>query len=603
MNTVKSSSVINREMNKILVFRSANVYQTARALDDLRAKYPRAEITLLLPRQQMEYLVDNSHVDRLRIYDEGEAGGGAWKSAMRLMRELREDRFDLVVILCPSPFKISHLYDVILFSLFIPARRRILLDGRQQELDLNLHHKVRAVIDSMLLLVVSSIAKVGTYLLLAICPNHPRERKVESSGLYRKPGRIAILVPVLPDMSHTFVYREILAMIEHGADVDVIALEEGDYGVLHPEAKELLAKTLFVPKISFGKYSLLYLSFLMSCPRRMAQLVRMYLPFSRGDKLLFLRFEHFHNLLHPMQSFGLASLLKKRGIGCIHSYGSTYPSTRAVVASLLLDIPFSISTFVDFDRESDFRMLSEKVKRATFIVATTRYCASRLASMLPGALRHKIHTILLSIDPDYGIYRMQHPARTNPMIVSVGRLVEKKGFDYLLKAMVLLKARGVSPRCVLIGDGPERTKLHAMVKSLGLSDCVTFTGALPNDKVLEFFGSENILVSPSVYARDGERDGIPTVLTEALLCEMPVVSTRISGIPELVEDGLNGILVPERDECALADAIQKLLENPELRKEYGRPGREKVQAEFNVGRSSQALWSLIQKNGAALGHG
>lgn len=106
-----------------------------------------------------------------------------------------------------------------------------------------------------------------------------------------------------------------------------------------------------------------------------------------------------------------------------------------------------------------------------------------------------------------------------------------------------------------------------------------------------------------MYAGDGERDGIPTVLLEAQMCEMAVISTRISGIPELIEDQSNGILVPARDEGAIADAIQRLLENPGLRKEYGLRGREKVRTKFNVCKSSQKLWSLILQNctGSACG--
>ncbi len=600
--TVRPSSPPTTDRNKILVFRSSNVYQTARALDYLRAKCPAAEITLFSPPQQMEYLSGHSHIDRLRIYDN--AKRGAWKGAVGLILELRKERFDEVVVLCPAPFKVSHLSEVILFSLFIPAERRMLIDGRLREADLSLVQQTRAVIDSMIVVLLSVIAKLGTHLLLALLP--PPD---EGDGALRrsgKPARVAILVPVLPDISHTFVYREVLAMQQHGAGFDVIALEEGDYGVLHPEAKELLKTARFVPKVSFSRYLLYYLSYLLCSPRRMAQLIQSYLPYSQGDKLFFLRFEHFHSFLHPMQSLSLARLLKQRGIGYIHAYGATYPATRAMAAASLLRVPFSVSTFVDFDRTSEFRMIVEKLNKARFVVATTDYCTSRLIAMTTEAFRHKIHTILLGIDPDYGINRMQHPVQAGPVIVSVGRFVEKKGFDYLLKSVALLKQRGLCPKCIIIGDGPERPRLHAMVKALDLGDCVTFTGALPNDEVLEYFGSENILVAPSIYARDGERDGIPTVLMEALLCDMPVVSTWISGIPELIENGLNGILVPPRDEGALAEAIQELLEHPGLRKEYGYRGREKVRAVFNVRHSSLKLWSLIKRNSAgstSAGHG
>jgi len=581
-----------RRRKKVLVFRSADVHQTGRALAYLRGQLPDAELALLLQRRQVESFSDNPHIDKLYVY-EGHAAG-SWKDGMRLIRKLRSARVDLVVIPCQNPREIMHLSDAVVLSLLIPAARRIILDSGLQEVDLSINRRMRALADMLACLTVSGIARVMTHLALSLWHRpSPGDRVPKQSN---KPVRVGILVPVLPDISHTFVYREILAMIEQGADCDVIALEEGDHAVLHPEAKELLKRAIIVPRLSRTAAVLCYLSCLVRSPRRMATLIRLYRRQSRGDKLLFLRFEQFHNVFHPARSFGLIRLLERRGITGIHAYGSTYPATRAMVAAALLDLPFSISTFVDFDHESDFRMLHEKVEGAAFVVATTNYCAFRLLAMTSEAFRDKIRKIVLGIDPEYGRDRVQRADRPSPLIVAVGRLVEKKGFDYLLRSLVLLKARGLYPHCVLIGDGPERGALQALAEEYDLWDCVTFAGALPNDQVVEYFGPEHILVAPSVYAGDGERDGIPTVLIEALICETAVVSTRISGIPELIEDQRNGLLVPTRDERAIADAIQKLLENPGLRKEYGLRGRKKVTDEFNVYKSSRQLWSLIERH-------
>lgn len=583
--------MMTQRRKKVLVFRSADVHQTNRALAHLRGQFPGAEVTLLLQREQVESFSGNPHIDTLYVYESDAAG--SWKEGVRLIRKLRNARVDLIVIPCQNPREVLHLSDAVVLSLMIPAARRIILDSKLEEVDLSLSRRIRALADMVACLTVSGIAMVMTHLVLWLWHRpSPGGGVPKQSG---RPVRVGILIPVLPDISHTFVYREILAMIERGADCDVIALEEGDHGVLHPEAKELLKRAIIVPRLSRTAAVLCYLSFLVRSPHRMAELIRLYRPHCHGDRLLFLRFEQFHNVFHPARSFGLIRLLKRRGITCIHVYGSTYPATRAMVAASLLNLPFSISTFVDFEHESDFRMLYEKIERAAFVVATTGHCASRLISMTSGAFRDKVRRIVLGIDPEYGRDRVQRADQTSPLIVAVGRLVEKKGFDYLLRSLVLLKERGLFPHCVLIGDGPERGKLEALAEEYDLWDCVTFAGALSNDKVLEYFGPEHILVAPSVYAGDGERDGIPTVLIEALICETAVVSTRISGIPELIEDQRNGLLVPARDGEALADAIQKLLENPGLRKEYGLRGRKKVRAGFNVFKSSGQLWSFIEQ--------
>ncbi|HLC21309.1 MAG TPA: glycosyltransferase, partial [Candidatus Methylomirabilis sp.] len=200
----------------------------------------------------------------------------------------------------------------------------------------------------------------------------------------------------------------------------------------------------------------------------------------------------------------------------------------------------------------------------------------------------------LGIDPAYGTSRNLRGYSSTPLILGIGRLVEKKGFRYLLGAAELLKKRGVSFRCILIGEGPERARLGALSEHLNLDGIVEFAGALSNDRVREYLAPPNLLVAPSVYASDGERDGIPTVLVEAMACGVPVVSTRVSGIPELISNKENGLLVPDRDEVALADAIGRLLTDAALRDRLTEEGRKTVYSRFDIHQSSRKLWSLIE---------
>lgn len=587
---------------RVLVFRSANVHQTGRALQRIKGRFSDAQITLLLPAHHMEYFRDNPLIDTLCIYNT--AKDGVWKTASTLIKELRRKRFDLLVILSPSAPKIAHLYSIILFSLFIPAEQRILLEGEDHETDLSLTHKIKAVIDSAIFLAGTALARLGTEILLALYQKFKRASRCgarnNEKNRMKQHRRIGVLIPILPDISHTFVYREILAMKKHGADFVPIILEEGDSSPLHPEAKELRDISIPVPRISLGLYTLYYLSFLISSPLRMAQLIDFYMPHCHGDKFLFLRFEHFQNAYHPMRSLALARLLKRLNISHIHAHGSTYPATRAMASALLLDITFSFSTFVDFDYETDFRMLPEKVKRAEFVVATTKYCVSRILATTSPDFRPKIHTIYLSIDPAYASNRNPRARPSMPLVLGIGRLVEKKGFGYLLSAAGLLKKHGLSFKCVLIGDGPEMGKLEALAEKLDLGGIVEFAGAISNDRVREYLRPPNVLAAPSVYACDGERDGIPTVLVEAMACGVPVVSTYVSGIPELVSNEENGLLVPGRDEVALAAAIERLLTDARLRERLTEEGRRIVLSQFDVNQSSRKLWSLIEAASSAV---
>jgi glycosyltransferase involved in cell wall biosynthesis len=177
----------------------------------------------------------------------------------------------------------------------------------------------------------------------------------------------------------------------------------------------------------------------------------------------------------------------------------------------------------------------------------------------------------------------------------VGRFVEKKGLDVLLRACAVLKQRNVSFQCLLIGSGPEMGRLQSLVAQLDLGDEVRFTGAVPTDDVRSYLVPHAVAVAPSVYARDGERDGIPTILVEAMACGVPAVASAISGIPELIDDGECGLLVPERDEHRLASAIETVLLDSDLRARFRRSGRRKVLREFDIRVNALRVWRMILK--------
>ena len=592
---VQSRVVSTNQMpsRKVLVIRSVNVHETARALQHLRARFPKAEISLLLPRHLKEYLAESPAVDRFLVY-EPSSEGKSWRKAIALIRSLRKERFDEVVILCPTHARIAHLSDIILFSLFIPATRRIILDGGMRESDLSFSHRLKVVVHNLFLLFGTALASLVTMVLLAWNPR-PRSQRDPQKREKRKPIKIAVLIPILPDISHTFVYREVLAMKKHGADFIAIALEEGDYAILHPEAKELLEFAIFAPRPPLGRYILYYLFFVLRFPRRMAELIRLYQPHAGGDPLLFVRVDQYHNSLHPIHGIGLAWMLRRLGVTSLHVHGSTYPTTRAMTASCLLGIPFSTHAFVDFDFEYDFKMLPEKLSRSAFFVTHTDFCRARLQTVMPDLYRGKIHTIRIGVDPSEWRPREQPDSTQPPRLVAICRFVEKKGLDVLLRACAILKGRGVAFQGLLIGDGPEMSRLRSLVEELKLHDLVRFTGALPIDQVRSYLVPGTVIIAPSVYARDGERDGTPTVLIEAMACGVPVVASGISGIPELIDDGENGLLVPERDDERLASAIETVLRDPDLRARLGRNGRQKVIREFDVRESSLRLWRLILK--------
>jgi glycosyltransferase involved in cell wall biosynthesis len=180
----------------------------------------------------------------------------------------------------------------------------------------------------------------------------------------------------------------------------------------------------------------------------------------------------------------------------------------------------------------------------------------------------------------------------------VGRLTAKKGFTYLIAACKELEEQGYDFECHIVGEGPLRSELEAQIAGLGLESSFTLCGALPHQAVIEKYRQATLFVLPCIVARDGDRDGIPNVLIEAMAMQVPVVSTDHSSIPELVQSSVTGLLVPPKDKKALAEALALLLNNRSLCQEMGRRGRQKVLEDFDVDRNVRRLYDLFV-NGSA----
>ncbi|MEO1183071.1 MAG: glycosyltransferase, partial [Cyanobacteria bacterium J06636_28] len=181
-----------------------------------------------------------------------------------------------------------------------------------------------------------------------------------------------------------------------------------------------------------------------------------------------------------------------------------------------------------------------------------------------------------------------------PLLLSVGRFCEKKGFFYLLKACHLVKQVGIPFRCVIVGYGPLEDSIRQQINTLGLTEHITLVGKLTQDQLIDYYRQTDLFVLPCLVTDDGDRDGIPNVLLEAMSMEIPVISTDISGISELVESNYNGVLVPEKDELSLAQALEALIRQPERRETLGKAGRLTVLDKFGLTQNVGAVkdWLL-----------
>jgi glycosyltransferase involved in cell wall biosynthesis len=233
--------------------------------------------------------------------------------------------------------------------------------------------------------------------------------------------------------------------------------------------------------------------------------------------------------------------------------------------------------------EADLR---RKLRDAAAVVTVSDYNLEHLRGRF-GADAGRVRRIYNGLDLHDLCY--SPPDRRPPIVIGVGRLVEKKGFSDLVEAAALLRKRGREFRCEIVGDGVLRGALADQVRRLDLEGHVELMGALPRGEVYRRVASAAALAAPCVVAADGNRDGLPTVLLEAMALGTPCVSTPVTGIPELVREGDTGLIVGERDSGALADALERLLDDERLSRRLARSARALVEAEFDIERNSVAL--------------
>jgi glycosyltransferase involved in cell wall biosynthesis len=284
------------------------------------------------------------------------------------------------------------------------------------------------------------------------------------------------------------------------------------------------------------------------------------------------------------------------GVRHLHAHFASDPTRLASWARMICGISFSVSTHAK-DLFQDARVRSPglhyKLNAARFVVANSRFSASSLVAALPGheSPARKVITIYNGIDLTVFTRRQLEP--TEPLILSVGRLIEKKGFPQLISACGRLAQKGVEFRCEIIGSGPLKPALQEEILRLGLKDVVRLRGERPHAELRPLYERALVFALPCIVAANGDRDILPNVLKEAMAVGVPVVTTQLDGIEELVTHGRSGLLVPPGDTEALASALEVLLEYAPLRQQLATEARQVIEARFNVRKNFAQLRDLL----------
>jgi colanic acid/amylovoran biosynthesis glycosyltransferase len=402
------------------------------------------------------------------------------------------------------------------------------------------------------------------------------------------------MVGVFPALTESFVRREIGALRRRGIEIVVCAVRrpgaQTHAGVIPPAD----VASLYARPDGVLRHLLANLSFMVRRPGRYFASLRV---FVRAAFVLAPR-EAVQLLYHFVAGVGFCRDLRQRGVTHLHCH-FTSGANMALAAHLAGDLPFSFTAHASADLFVRPVLIDEKLRRARFAVAVCEYSRRYLDSITKFRYSDKLHRVYNGVEvpeerggepEDATNHSRAEEARR---IVSVGSLVEAKGFATLIQVCARVRARGWRLRCRIVGEGPERPTLERLIEEHRLRDSVELVGAQPLDRVYEELRQADVFVLLSEVGRSGYRDGFPTAILEAMAAELPVLATSLSGIPEMVEDGVTGLLVQERDVEASSRALQCLLESAETRRAMGRAGRSRVRELFDLDRSADQLAALL----------
>lgn len=403
------------------------------------------------------------------------------------------------------------------------------------------------------------------------------DRSPEAGAPPAAAGPVLYVLKRFPRLSETFVLRELLTLEAMGERISIDSLLPAEDGPHHPDVARLRAPVRYVPKSPRLRDREIARVHLRSAVRKPGRWLRLALRARRAGT--------WHRFL---QAGLVADRARREGARHIHAHFLTAAAEVARDAAALAGLPVSVTAHAkDVFQEDNAALVGRRAAGLSDVVTVSDYNARHLRHVIGDAL--PVHIVPNGVEP-------AESAEDRPAgpVLCVARLVPKKGVDVLIEATARLAGHIPELRVEIIGGGPEREALEERVRLLGLDGRVAFLGPRPWDEVEAAYGRCSMVVLPCRVADDGDRDGMPTVLSEALARGLPVVSTRVAGIPELVRDGETGLLVDPDDPAGLAVAIQRLRRDRDLAGRLGRAGRAEVAERFDPRRCAVLLLGVFR---------
>jgi len=406
-------------------------------------------------------------------------------------------------------------------------------------------------------------------------------------------ARIAYVTTSFGSLSHTFIRREVRELRRLGMDIVLYGVRPQTSPYLSPGDLSLCDETRYVYPLRLSETISANLWFAANRPRDYFRTFASALLNEELDPAA-----HLKLIYHFFVSASLAEGMRKKGVRHVHAHFINVASTLAMYSARMLGISYSITIHTGGTLNlAPYIGLREKIGGARFICSVSEHNIGYNDRITP--CRDKAYVVRCGLDPEEYAFRGDARLPLDGemiMLISIGRLTEVKGFRYLIEAFGSLSKDRPRFHLSIIGEGPLKDAIQRQIAEAGLDWRVELTGACSEEEVKRRLAASDVCVVPSAETPKGEKEGIPVVIMEAMACGVPIVATRHSGIPEIVRDGVTGILVPEKEPQAIVSAVRKLASDEGLRKRCVRNARELVEREFNIHETARKKKRIFEEN-------
>ncbi|EAZ90027.1 glycosyltransferase family 4 protein [Crocosphaera chwakensis] len=404
--------------------------------------------------------------------------------------------------------------------------------------------------------------------------------------------RVGYVVKRYPRYSETFVVNEILAHEKAGLNIDIFALRPPCDSHFQNCISQVCASVTYIRKPMQGRVSESLnslsptaASYFWAELQELGKLVPNF-----WSKLSMAQGEAASTVY---QAAWLAREVKLRGITHLHAHFGSVATSVTRLASHFADVPYTFTTHAKdiFHESVDIDDMTRKLRDASTVVTVSDYNQQYLQQIY-GKVADKVQKIYNGLNLSQLNY--QSPKNRPPRIISVGRLVEKKGTSVLIDACFLLKQWGCEFYCQIVGTGNLETELKQQIEILKLDNCVEIIGPRPQNEVFKLIQESAVFAAPYIIGKDGNRDGLPTVLLEAMALGTPCIGTDVTGIPEMIKHEETGLIIPQNNSEALAIALRTLLTSENMRVQLAEKARNLMETEFNIEENAATLRKLFQ---------